>query len=95
MFCCAKCGALIDLGFTEFDCPKGCYDEDTPKRYCNFCRKYTDTEDENCVVCKLSKTHDIGKLPKHKCNTCGYELVKSLNTGGIKYCPVCVSPDWC
>lgn len=28
MYCCAKCGALIDLGGTEEDCPRGCYDTD-------------------------------------------------------------------
>lgn len=28
MYCCAKCGALIDAGYTEYDCPKGCYDDD-------------------------------------------------------------------
>lgn len=26
MFCCKKCGALIDLGLTEEDCPRGCFD---------------------------------------------------------------------
>jgi len=27
MYCCTKCGAVIDLGFTERDCPRGCFDE--------------------------------------------------------------------
>jgi len=28
MFYCPKCGALIDLGGTEYDCPRGCFDSD-------------------------------------------------------------------
>jgi len=26
-------------------------------RHCYFCRKYTETKDESCTVCNLSKTH--------------------------------------
>jgi hypothetical protein len=28
MYCCKKCGSVIDLGFCETDCPRGCYDHD-------------------------------------------------------------------
>jgi len=31
MFCCAICGALIDRGYLETDCPNGCYDDLHPK----------------------------------------------------------------
>ena len=27
-------------------------------RHCNYCRKLTDTVDEDCVVCGLSKPYD-------------------------------------
>ena len=26
-FQCTECGAHIDLGYTEYDCPNGCHDE--------------------------------------------------------------------
>lgn len=28
MYVCAICGALIDAGYCETDCPRGCYDKD-------------------------------------------------------------------
>lgn len=28
MYCCTKCGSLIDAGMTEVDCPLGCFSED-------------------------------------------------------------------
>jgi len=35
-YCCKKCGAIIDEGFTELDCPRGCFDEkETAKKYIN------------------------------------------------------------
>ena len=37
MFCCARCGALINEGDTEYDCPRGCYDDG----------HYDDTEDDD------------------------------------------------
>ena len=29
-------------------------------RYCYLCRKHTETKDESCEVCRLSKTHPCG-----------------------------------
>ena len=57
MFVCDKCGSFIDLGGTEYDCPKGCYDTFPEQdRFCYFCNAITETENECCVKCGLSKT---------------------------------------
>lgn len=70
MFACNKCGSLIDLGGTEYDCPKGCYDTIAPEqnRFCYFCNRITETENECCPKCGLSKTtpdkFPIGKYAK-------------------------------
>lgn len=69
MFVCDKCGSFIDLGGTEYDCPKGCYDTFPEQdRFCYFCNAITETENECCVKCGLSKTtpdkFPIGKYAK-------------------------------
>ena len=35
-------------------------------RYCYFCRKDTDTVDERCVVCALSKPHRDENTPEKR-----------------------------
>lgn len=75
MYCCEKCGALIDEGYTEYDCPDGCY-EHYPKR------PALSWMTGNCVELKMTKQKEL--LVRVTGKDCRWEFYVGSGKGGQK-----------